>query len=28
MKKENERFEKLCQYYEVPFIKQFEEVTA
>lgn len=28
MKKENERFEKLCQYYEVPFVKQFEEVTA
>lgn len=24
MKKENERFEKLCQYYEVPFTEQFE----
>ena len=23
MKKENERFEKVCEYYQVPFIEQF-----
>jgi len=27
MKKENERFEQLCKYYEVPFIEQFEEAA-
>jgi len=24
MKKENERFEKICEYYEVPYLEQFE----